>query len=107
VTGTGQGATYRCESTMASCPGGVAVTCDTPDECPGQVCCGVVDGNDDMYESIQCQDTCDPNDPTQHVLCDPNAVPDACASIPSVNGPPFTCTESTLLPGYYYCSDGQ
>ncbi len=95
------------DSNSASCSSlaGLAIPCDDTAECSGQFCCGLLDVNNDVYTAIQCQATCDPAQ-NQIVFCDPTAVPDVCASIPDNNGPPYTCGESTLLPGFYRCTNG-
>jgi hypothetical protein len=108
ISGSGQNASYRC-MTALTCgfSGAISVACDNSAECTGnQVCCGTIDPQSDTYEMVQCAASCDPEN-DEHTFCDPNAAVDVCASIPSDNGPPYTCTASTILPGYYVCSNGQ
>ena len=86
--------------------GGVAIPCDNEAECTGgQVCCGTLDTNNDVYVSVQCQSSCDPNQ-SEYVFCDPNATVDVCSSIPANGGPAYTCMASDVLPGYYRCTNG-
>ncbi len=109
ATGSGNAATYRCTpDTGSECEktGGVTIACDNPAECGGQICCGTVDPNTDTYTSVACLDTCDPTG-DQRVFCTPGASPDVCATLASSGGPPYTCVASTILPGYYVCSNGQ
>jgi hypothetical protein len=107
--GSGTSLSLHCASaasTTCANGGGLAIQCDNEAECPGQLCCGTLDPTSDTYTSVQCQATCDPTQ-NQYIFCDPNAATDVCATIPTNGGPPYTCTESSLLTGFYRCSNGQ
>jgi hypothetical protein len=107
--GAGTGTTtFRCESaTSSTCEnaGGTPIACDNEAECSGQLCCGSLDTSSNTYVTVQCQTTCDPAQ-NQYIFCDPNLAPSVCDSVPTNGGPPYTCTESTSLPGFYRCSNG-
>jgi hypothetical protein len=73
----------------------VAISCQLPEQCPGQVCCAhrQFPSNMSPYESTACEDDCPDPD---RILCDGNA--------PNCPGA-MNCVPSTLLPpGYFVCS---
>jgi hypothetical protein len=77
----------------------VGIPCDDSGQCgSGELCCGTTDDTG-AYSSIVCQTTCT-GDGT-YVFCDPNAVLDVCATL----GGGYSCTASTVLPGYYRCAN--
>jgi hypothetical protein len=106
ATGSGAAATFRCESGTSSSCQGTTISCDDSAQCPtGNVCCGIFDTNTDVYAVLQCAASCDPTQ-GQYVFCDPTAKVDVCSAIPHGGGPAYACTASTLLPGYFRCSNG-
>jgi len=97
--GGGTPPTYECEEppspTHCEGGGGTPIQCDEQADCPGGQCCGTINTDDNGYVSVECMTTC----PVGGVVfCDPKTV-NACAAEAGE-----TCTESTLLPGYYVCT---
>ena len=93
----------------SSCQGSIgsvatAISCQTQDQCPGQVCCAhrAFMSGQSPYESAVCSDQCDYPD---LYLCDgPND--SSCPSYSDGNGGTIQsfCKPSQLLPpGYYIC----
>ena len=93
----GGGSGSACETSTVPFCSGVAVECDSDDDCKGQVCCGTLVANS-RYTSVRCQATCDTQSDTQIHFCDPNAQDDVCAA----DG--LQCTASGILPGYSVCN---
>jgi len=70
----------------------IELSCNSPDDCPGQTCCG--DHANGSYHSVSCQPTCDG---AEDVLM--------CQDDPSVCGG-LNCNQSgTLGTGYMYCGN--
>jgi hypothetical protein len=81
--------------TSGMCDAGyVELSCNSPSDCPGQVCCADFDPNQQVYQGISCQATCNGMD--QITLCS-NMMPNVC--------PPGTqCHQSMQLgQGYRVC----
>jgi len=102
-TGTG-GTTYdKCATASQGnlCATGdevVGIPCDDGAQCgAGQYCCGTTDDTG-AYSSVNCQSSC--NGDGQYAFCDPTAATDECTTL----GFGYTCTASTVLPGYYRCA---
>ena len=95
--------TYDCVNTPNACGSdsgtttSALITCHSAKDCPGQYCCGNYDG---LYHSVTCSPTCpddsDGGNPTHVTFC---SGPDASNECP----PGLTCSESTLLTGFYRC----
>lgn len=75
-------------------PPAAPITCDGPEDCPGQVCCGTIMqyGGQSFYSRVRCQSNCGQQD--ERVFCGnhQNACP---------NG--TQCQNSQLLPGFRAC----
>jgi len=70
------------------------VTCDGPDDCPGQICCGRYQTG--SYAWVRCEDSCDGFG--YYTLCNP-AGPNICDGNE-------TCQESDPLPdSYFVCKE--
>jgi len=97
---------YACQDSMSSsiksCKslGGTPASCGVGADCPGNVCCGLLNSSDTAYLVVQCQSTCvedfDAGD-LNVVFCDPSLSPDECTPIGK------TCAPSILLPGFNVC----
>lgn len=91
--------TYTCKAggTVAPCPGGTPIFCDSQADCNGKICCGDLLNNG--YEAVSCKTTCTGtvNYRTQIRFCDPDALQDECASIGQA------CAPSNALEGFYIC----
>lgn len=71
--------------------GYIVVTCDGPEDCPGEICCATYDAAEQTYTDISCADVC-----ASQTLCDP------AASMPCPNGQVCKSTQY-LDPGYSAC----
>jgi len=80
-------ATCQC-ATGGGC-GTIDVTCDGPEDCPGQLCCGFIQGN--AYVKTACQTSC--NGTTEREICHPNGT---CIT------PGKTCAHPQALPQYIW-----
>jgi hypothetical protein len=101
ATNQGQGTTQLKCGLPNQCNSGSAasITCDDTTDCPGQVCCGVFDGQ--RYTKVACTTAaaCDgtgPNGETLYRICDPFLNPSDCPQ-------GTTCQASAVLTGYYLC----
>ena len=56
-------------------PGYVELSCNTPDDCPGGVCCATIDPMMQTYQGISCQTTCTGSD---HIVVCSNTNPGVC-----------------------------
>jgi hypothetical protein len=76
--------------------GEIEISCNGPEDCPGQVCCGDYDNFQGHYTGIYCQDTCTPGQ-TKVVMCE--GMPTVCDSFG------YMCYPSQVLGGgYSYCN---
>lgn len=90
---------YKCVSGGGTCAG-TRIACDDTADCPGKICCGSYDPNQQRYTEVACRSSCSGQGPngTQLIrMCDPVLSPSDCP-----NG--TICKESGILPGFYYCS---
>ena len=80
-----------------TCPqndGWIELSCNGPDDCPNQVCCGTF--NNQSWVDVSCQDNC--NGGNELTMCE--GAPSAC-------DPTEVCQPSQLLGGgYSYCGNG-
>lgn len=80
-----------------TCPqdnGWIELSCNGPDDCPNQVCCGTF--NNQSWVDVSCQDNC--NGGNELTMCE--GAPSAC-------DPNEVCQPSQLLGGgYSYCGNG-
>ncbi|MBX3126181.1 MAG: hypothetical protein KF718_05670 [Polyangiaceae bacterium] len=79
-------------ATACSCAGApncttLPVTCDGPEDCPGQICCATFSFPQNRYVSVQCENTC--TGQTKREVCHPGQV---CLN------PNHTCSASSGLP---------
>jgi hypothetical protein len=84
-------------SAPGSCPGDdgwIELSCNGPDDCPNQVCCGTF--NNQSWVDVSCQDSC--NGGNELLMCEGDA------SVCELN---TVCQPSQLLGGgYSYCGNG-
>jgi hypothetical protein len=66
-------------------------TCDGPEDCPGQICCGTFSQAQNQYVSLACQSSC--SGQFEREICHPNG---------SCTGAGTTCSQSSALPGYIW-----
>ena len=77
-------------------PGFIEITCNGPEDCPGQICCGtlMVQNGNATYQDISCQSTCNQQD--NIVVCS--------ETNPGVCPAGTTCQQSMVLgTGYHIC----
>jgi hypothetical protein len=76
-------------------PGYVELTCSSPADCPGQVCCATIDPTQNTFQGISCQSTC--NGPNEVVVCGAKFMQGVCQ-------PGQKCVQSQQLGfGYRLC----
>ncbi len=68
------------------------VSCDGPEDCPGQICCGTFSFQQNQYTDLACKNTCNGNN--EREICHPNG--NTCSN------PNETCSSSTFLPSYIW-----
>jgi hypothetical protein len=92
--------TPYCGQTGQCAQGDVELSCSSPQDCPGGICCGhvhVVLGVS-VYSGISCSPTCGVNSTTDFPICEPNGA-DVCGSTQS-------CVQSQQLGfPYYVCNN--
>ncbi|MEZ4219784.1 MAG: hypothetical protein R3B13_02565 [Polyangiaceae bacterium] len=80
----------QCACTSPNCDT-IDVECDGPEDCPGQVCCGIFSFQQNQYTDLRCQNNC--GGPNQREICKPGQ---------QCQNPNFTCSQSPSLPSYLY-----
>jgi hypothetical protein len=76
-----------CKETPVSC-GGAA-------DCPGGVCCAMLNLADTRIKGVSCQTSC--TAAHTKVICNRASIPDECATLG------LSCGPASLLPGFYQC----
>jgi hypothetical protein len=68
------------------------------------VCCGTLSQEESgLYGEIACTDSSDCQSNSGYVFCTPSAsILDPCTTLV---GPGYTCEESSIIPGYYRCTN--
>jgi hypothetical protein len=79
-----------CACTQPGCDITV-VSCDGPEDCPGQICCGTYSFQQQQYTTLACKNTCNSNN--EREICKPG--------VPCKNANQ-TCSTSPSLPSYLY-----
>jgi hypothetical protein len=101
-TGDGGDGSYSCQTpadpSSCSSEGGTPITCANGADCPGEVCCGTRNEEEDEYLIVQCATSCTPDD-NQRLFCDPSSTMD----VNDCNALGGTCGASTILPGFTVC----
>ena len=80
----------QCACTSPNCDT-TNVECDGPEDCPGQICCGVFSFVQNQYTNLRCQNNC--GGPNQREICHPGQ---------KCQNPNHTCSQSPALPNYLY-----
>ena len=75
-----------CACTSPNCDT-LPVTCDGPEDCPGQICCGTFSFQQNRYTSVKCENSC--GGPNKREICHPGQI---CMN------PNQTCSQSPGLP---------
>lgn len=88
-----------CSATQCACnqPGCdiTTVSCDGPEDCPGQICCGTYSFQQQQYTTLACKSTCGATN--EREICHPGG--------PPCSNPNETCSSSPSLPPYLFRCD--
>jgi hypothetical protein len=68
------------------------VSCDGPEDCPGQICCGTFSPVQNQYTDLSCKATC--SGATEREICHPNSQ--------TCSNPNQSCSPSQFLPSYIW-----
>jgi hypothetical protein len=83
----------QCACTQPGCDI-TTVSCDGPEDCPGQICCGTYSFQQQIYTTLSCKNTCTANN--EREICHPGQ---------QCTNPNETCSNSPALPSYLYRCD--
>jgi hypothetical protein len=94
-------ASFQCRTNQTQCinNGSIPISCATDVDCAkGTVCCGHQDTFSGLYTEVACRASCSGQVIQGEIrLCDMAVAPNVCDALG------MTCSQSTVLPGYYRC----